>query len=208
MSLTAAERRAHWDIVYRTKSAADVSWFQEEPELSLKLIRRTGVARDGAIVDVGGGASTLVDHLLGEGYTNIAMLDIAAAGLKQAQHRLGAHARQVDWIVADVTSWRPARAFDLWHDRAVLHFLTDPDDQKAYARVLRSALRHGGWAIIGGFAPNGPAQCSGLDVVRHDAESLTALLGRDFALMEVHGEIHLTPQGREQAFRYHLFARK
>jgi SAM-dependent methyltransferase len=202
------KRRAHWETVYSAKRSTDVSWFQPEPELSLKLIRRTRMPRGASIIDVGGGASTLVDHLIRDGDNAVAVLDIAASGLEQAQRRLGADAQRVDWIVADITSWRSVRTFDLWHDRAVLHFLTSRDDQAAYADVLCSSVHSGGWAIIGGFAPNGPAQCSGLNVVHHDAASLTALLGDSFALMETHGEIHLTPHGREQAFRYHLFARR
>ena len=201
------DRRMHWQDVYATRRACDVSWFQAEPEHSLKLIRRTLVGRDAPIVDVGGGASTLVDHLLRDGFGDIAVLDIAASGLEQSRQRLGGAARRIDWIEADVTAWRPQRLFQLWHDRAVLHFLTDPRDQQAYAQTLRAALSPEGWAVIGGFAPHGPAQCSGLDVVRHDAASLAALLGEGFALMETHGEIHVTPQGREQAFRYHLFQR-
>jgi hypothetical protein len=208
MSLTHSDRRAHWDNVYETKGSADVSWFQPEPELSLKLIRRTGISHDARIIDVGGGASTLVDHLQRSGFRNLTVLDIAAPGVDQAKDRLGALAERIDWIVSDVTSWRPPHAFDLWHDRAVLHFLTDPVDQAAYAKVLRDAVPAGGWVIIGGFAPNGPAKCSGLNVIHHDAETLAALLGPGFALMETHGEIHLTPQGREQAFRYHLFGRR
>lgn len=208
MSATESERRTHWEMVYSTKQPGEVSWYQPEPELSLKLIRRTLVPRDAAIVDVGGGASTLVDHLVRDGFTDINVVDIAPSALEHAKRRLGADAGRVTWIAADVTSWRPARTVDLWHDRAVLHFLTSESDQRAYADVLRATLRPGGWAIIGGFAPHGPLKCSGLDVVRHDAESLTALLGEAFALVETHGEIHLTPQGREQAFRYHLFSRR
>lgn len=208
MSATESERRTHWERVYSTKQPGDVSWRQQEPELSLKLIRRTLIPRDAAIVDVGGGASTLVDHLVREGFTDITVVDIASPALEHAKRRLGADAERVTWIAADVTSWRPARAVDLWHDRAVLHFLTNESDQRAYADTLRATLRPGGWAIIGGFAPHGPLKCSGLDVVRHDAESLIALLGKSFVLMETHGEIHVTPQGREQAFRYHLFSRR
>ncbi|MGD9980372.1 MAG: trans-aconitate 2-methyltransferase [Hyphomonadaceae bacterium] len=208
MNPTHADRGAHWDMVYANKPATDVSWHQPQPELSLKLIRRTMLARDSAIIDVGGGASALAEHLLRDGFSDVSVLDIAASSLGQAQQRLGGDAAGAEWIVVDVLSWRPTRTFDLWHDRAMLHFLTDRDDQAAYANILQSAVRSGGWAIIGGFAPHGPAQCSGLDVVRHDASSLRALLGSDFALMETHGEIHLTPQGREQAFRFHLFARK
>lgn len=209
MSLTDDDTRsAHWDAVYATKRADEVSWHQASPELPLKLIRRTGVARGQPLIDIGGGASRLVDHLLADGLTDLSVLDIAQSGLAQARTRLGPDHAKIDWIVADITQWRPRRRFALWHDRAVLHFLTDPNDQARYAETLRAALPSGGWAIIGGFAPGGPTRCSGLDIVQHDAQSLASLLGADFVLMEVHGEIHVTPQGREQAFRHHIFQRK
>ncbi|WP_395646057.1 methyltransferase domain-containing protein [Terricaulis sp.] len=208
MNLTEATSRAHWDEVYSSKRADEVSWHQARPELPLKLIRRTGVGRDAALIDVGGGASTLADHLLAEGFKDVSVLDIAAAGLAQARARLGGDAARIEWIAADITRWRPARRYALWHDRAVLHFLLTPQDQAAYAASLRAALPSGGWAIIGGFAPNGPTRCSGLEIVQHDTQSLSALLGADFVPMETHGEIHLTPHGREQAFRHHIFQRK
>ena len=197
----------HWDGVYSAKRAEEVSWHQSEPLLSLKLIRRTGVAHSAALVDVGGGASTLVDHLLRDRFTDVTVLDIAAPALEQARVRLGPDAARAAWIAADVTAWRPAKRFRLWHDRAVLHFLTEPDHQVAYARTLHAAIDGDGWAIIAGFAPGGPVKCSGLPVVQHDGESLQRLLGDEFDLMETHGETHLTPWGAEQAFRYHLFRR-
>ena len=201
------DHHAHWDRVYTEKRAEDVSWRQEEPALSLKLILRTGVGRDAPIIDVGGGASTLADHLLLGGFRDLTVLDIAASGLEQAKARLGDRAQAVNWVVSDVTAWRPARKHRLWHDRAVLHFLTDRAAQAAYAETLRLALDGDGWAIIAGFAPGGPAKCSGLEIVQHDGASLSKLLGDEFQLMETHGEIHLTPWGAEQAFRYHLFRR-
>jgi hypothetical protein len=197
----------HWDDVYSAKRAEDVSWHQAEPALSLKLIRRAGVARNAALVDVGGGASTLVDHLVRDGFTDVTVLDIAAPALEQSRARLGADAERAAWIAADVTQWRPAKRFRLWHDRAVLHFLTEPDHQAAYACTLRAAVDGDGWAIVAGFAPGGPVKCSGLPIVQHDGESLQRLLGDEFDLMETHGETHVTPWGAEQAFRYHLFRR-
>jgi len=184
-----------------------MSWFQERPELSLKLIARTGLARDAAIIDVGGGASSLAACLLDENYSDVAVLDIAASALANARDALGERSARVSWITADVTTWRPAGRYALWHDRAVLHFLTNASDQAAYANTLHAALALEGWAIIGGFAPGGPTQCSGLDIVQHDAESLATLFGPHFKLLETHGEVHLTPGGREQRFRYHLFQR-
>lgn len=205
---TTSSRRAHWDGVHETRCAQAVSWFQPSPDMSLKLIRRTAVPRDARIIDVGGGASTLVDHLLAQGYADLTVLDTSEAALRQTQARLGAQAGDVAWAVADVTSWQAPAPFNLWHDRAVLHFLTEPGDQAGYANVVSSAVPAEGWAVIGGFAPGGPTTCSGLPVVQHDAESLGALLGPRFQLLEVHGEVHITPSGAEQAFRYHVFRRK
>jgi hypothetical protein len=201
------DQNAHWDRVYSEKRAEEVSWRQEEPTLSLKLILRTGVGCDAPIIDVGGGASTLVDHLLLGGFRDLTVLDISAPGLEQAKARLEAQAKHVEWVVNDVTTWRPSRKHRLWHDRAVLHFLTEPADQAAYMETLRSAIDGDGWAIIAGFAPGGPVKCSGLEIVQHDGVSLSRLLGDDFQLMETHGETHVTPWGAEQAFRYHLFRR-
>lgn len=201
------DQNAHWDRVYSEKSAEEVSWRQGEPTLSLKLIARTGIEHGAAIVDVGGGASTLVDHLLLRTFTDLTILDIAAPGLAQAQARLGGEAERVRWVVDDVTKWRPGRKHRLWHDRAVLHFLTDAAAQAAYVDTLRFATDGDGWAIIAGFAPGGPVKCSGLEIVQHDAMSLQRLLGDEFQLMETHGEIHVTPWETEQPFRYHLFRR-
>lgn len=201
------DQNVHWDRVYSEKRAEDVSWRQDEPTLSLKLIRRTGIGQDAQLVDIGGGASTLVDHLLAGGFRNLTVLDIAAPGLDQAKARLRSQAADVDWVVSNVRAWRPAHRYRLWHDRAVLHFLTEPADQEAYVETLRSAVDGDGWAIIAGFAPGGPAKCSGLEIVQHDGASLARLLGDEFQLLETHGEIHLTPWGAEQAFRYHLFHR-
>lgn len=197
----------HWEDVYATKQAEELSWRQAEPTLSLKLMGRIGISRGAALVDVGGGASTLVDHLLRDGFDDVTVLDIAAPALDQARARLRADAERASWIAADVTAWRPAKRFRLWHDRAVMHFLTEPIRQAAYARTLHTALEGDGWAIIAGFAPGGPARCSGLPIVQHDGQSLQRLLGDAFELMETHGETHLTPRGVEQAFRYHLFRR-
>jgi hypothetical protein len=205
--LSMTDQNAHWERVYSEKRAEEVSWRQDEPALSLELILRTGVGREAPIIDVGGGASSLVDHLLRGGFGDVTVLDIAAPALEQAKTRFGAQAEQVNWIVSDVTTWRPTRKHRLWHDRAVLHFLTEPADQAAYAETLRSAIDGDGWAIIAGFAPGGPVKCSGLEIVQHDGVSLGRILGDDFQLMETHAETHLTPWGAEQAFRYHLFRR-
>ncbi|MCW3847914.1 class I SAM-dependent methyltransferase [Sphingomonas sp. LB-2] len=201
------ERHTHWQSVYGTKAPGDVSWFQERPDVSLTLIEATGLPSEAAILDVGGGASTLVDHLLASGHSSLAVLDISEAALEHARRRLGSEADRVQWIASDVTRWRAAAPVDLWHDRAVLHFLTARPDQEAYFDTLRAALKPGGWAIIAGFAPGGPLKCSGLEIVQHDAESLAALLDYEFRLIDTRDEVHHTPWGAEQAFRYHLFWR-
>ena len=202
------DRRKHWEDVYSAKAHDEVSWFQNRPEVSLSLIRELAPGRDAAILDVGGGASTLVDHLLKDGRENLFVLDFAASALKRAQARLGSKASNVQWISTDVTAWRPDISVDLWHDRAVLHFLTARADQEAYARALRAALKPDGAVIIAGFAPGGPVKCSGLKIVQHDTDSLQKLLGDDFTLVKTRDETHATPSGAEQAFRYHLFRRE
>lgn len=201
------ERHAHWQSVYGTKAPGDVSWFQERPDVSLALIEATGLPNDAAILDVGGGASTLVDHLLASGHSALAVLDISEAALSHARARLGDDAQRVAWIAADVTRLLPAAPVDIWHDRAVLHFLTARSERKAYFDTFRAALKAGGWAVIAGFAPGGPLKCSGLDIVQHDSASLMELLGPGFELIETRNEVHRTPWGAEQAFRYHLFWR-
>lgn len=202
------DRHSHWEGVYSTKSPAEVSWFQTRPDTSLELIKRTGAPLDATIVDIGGGASTLVDHLLADGRSSLIVLDLAESALAHARARLGDKAARVEWIAADVTQWRPERRVQLWHDRAVLHFLTDARDQAAYVQALRAALQPSGWAIIAGFAPGGPKRCSGLEIVQHDAASLQALLGDDFQLSATREETHQTPWGADQSFRYHLFQRR
>jgi SAM-dependent methyltransferase len=200
--------REHWQNVYAAKTPEEVSWHQQTPRLSLELIARASGGSEASVIDIGGGASTLVDHLLKAGYRDITVLDIADAALDHARARLGADAARVNWIVADITARKPSRRFDIWHDRAALHFLTAPAAQHAYAEALRTALKPGGAAIIGGFAPGGRTKCSGLDVVQHDAESLSALLGEEFALIDAVDDLHMTPSGAEQPFRFHLFRRR
>lgn len=201
------ERNAHWQGVYESKAPDEVSWFQERPDVSLAMIDAAELPRDAAILDVGGGASTLVDHLLAAGYSSLTVLDISEAALARARARLGSSAERVTWIATDVTCWQSHAPVDLWHDRAVLHFLTASKDQQAYAAALRATVRPLGWAIIAGFAPGGPMKCSGLDIVQHDADSLRALLGEEFRLVDARDEVHRTPGNAEQAFRYHLWRR-
>jgi SAM-dependent methyltransferase len=201
------ERQLHWQSVYSAKAPSELSWHQDSLRVSLELIARAGIAREAAIIDVGGGASRLVDDLLGAGYSDISVLDISRRALDAARARLGARAKRVHWIAADITHWRPDRQYKFWHDRAVLHFLTDPADQEAYGAALRAALAPGGHAIVAGFAPGGPEKCSGLPIVQHDFESVSRILGGGFELVADEPETHITPRGTRQAFRYFLFHR-
>ncbi|CAK0769898.1 SAM-dependent methyltransferase [Gammaproteobacteria bacterium] len=195
--------KSHWERVYSSKSATSVSWFQARAEVSLRLIRETGVAPTAAIIDVGGGASTLVDDLLANGYSHLSVLDLAASALDTAKDRLGSQADAVGWIEGDVTQVAlPAEGFDLWHDRAVFHFMTSPQSRADYVRILTQALKPGGHAIIATFAQDGPPQCSELPVMRYDATALSLALGTAFVLTRHELESHQTPKGQIQPFVY------
>lgn len=200
--MSAFGRKAHWEKVYAAKGEREVSWFQETPVPSLELIALTGATRSSAIIDIGGGASRLAGCLIADGYEDVTVLDLSAAALAAARARMGEAAKRVEWIIADVTTWEPSRIYDVWHDRAAFHFLTDPADQAAYVNRLRRALRRGGCAIIGAFALDGPEQCSGLPVARQDAASLGAILGREFILIDARSDEHLTPWGARQRFQF------
>lgn len=197
-----SERRTHWEQVYEKKPPSTVSWFQPEPTLSLQLIENSGVARTDAIIDVGGGASTLVDCLQARGYENLSVLDIAAGALELAKERLGDAAEKVRWHASDVTSFVPPQTYDLWHDRAVFHFLTNPSDREKYVDVLKRAVPKGGHVIIATFAIGGPKKCSGLDVEQYDAPKLLETLGAEFRLLEEACETHITPAKAKQTFSY------
>lgn len=199
------DRRDHWNQVYQTKSPESVSWYQQRPDISLELIAASGVGKDAGIIDVGGGASVLVDHLLELGYTNLAVLDLSAAALSASRSRIGARVAAVEWFDADVTTFEPPRRYALWHDRAVFHFLTDAGDRDRYVATLRKTLQPNGTVIISTFAPDGPPKCSGLDVVRYDEHSIVAELGAGFQLHEVRRETHVTPGKAEQRFNYFWF---
>ena len=197
----------HWRQVHDSKAEDQVSWFQATPETSLRLIQNTGLTPTARIIDVGGGASRLVDNLLELGYSHLAVLDIAEGGMAKAKDRLGDRAESVQWIVSDVTQFRSEKAWDLWHDRAVYHFLVDADDRERYRRVLEGAVAPGGHVMIATFGPDGPEKCSGLPVVRHSAEQLAAELGETFVLRENVLEDHRTPSGSVQQFLYARFER-
>jgi ubiquinone/menaquinone biosynthesis C-methylase UbiE len=200
--MTTPDRQAHWEQVYGTKNENEVSWFQADPAISLQLIAATGAGPGSALIDIGGGASRLVDALVAQGYQAVTVLDISEAALATAKKRLGSPAQAVTWIAADVTRWQPTQQYDVWHDRAAFHFLTDPADRNAYVGRLTKALRPGGQAIIGTFSLQGPERCSGLAVVRYDARSLGETLGPAFQLLETRDETHRTPWGSSQQFQF------
>jgi SAM-dependent methyltransferase len=206
--MAVSDRSSHWETVYAIRGENQVSWFQESPAISLALIRATQATKDAAIIDIGGGASRLADALLHEGYRSIAVLDLSAHALEAAKTRIGASSDRIDWIVADVTSWTPARTYDVWHDRAAFHFLTTPGDRAAYRDRLRRAVIAGGHVIIGTFALDGPEKCSGLPVQRYDGKSLAAELGSEFELVETRTEMHRTPWDSTQSFQFSRFRRR
>ena len=199
-------RTEHWDHVYQTKASDDVSWFQIRPATSLGLIEACSVGKTDGIIDVGGGASVLVDFLLDAGYSKLAVLDISAAALDHAKGRLGARADAVDWFAADVTTFVPTRQFGLWHDRAVFHFLTDKADRQKYVEAMKRTLTPEGHVVIATFATDGPEKCSGLAVSRYDVPAISAELGAGFQLLEQVNETHVTPWKTEQRFSYFRFA--
>ena len=205
--MSGSDRRAHWDGVYRTKREDEVSWFQARATLSLELIHAAGVEHDASIIDVGGGVSRLVDGLSQEGFANLTVLDVSEAAMESAKARLGTGASGVTWIVADVTQWEPASTYDVWHDRAAFHFLTAPEDRAAYAKRVLQAVQPGGHVIIGTFTLDGPERCSGLPVVRHDAQSIGNVLGPSFVLIETRRDDHQTPMGGNQKFQFSRFQR-
>jgi len=196
-------RKDHWENVYTTKATDSVSWFQPHAELSLDLIHATGLGKDAGIIDVGGGASVLVDYLLAEGYSDLSVLDLSGAALQAARKRLGDKAEQVRWIEADITQADlPVHRYDIWHDRAVFHFLTDPADRAQYVRTVLRSVKPGGHVIVASFAEDGPEQCSGLPVMRYSSGELHDQFGDAFELLIHCKELHHTPAGKVQPFVY------
>jgi SAM-dependent methyltransferase len=197
--------KAHWEHVYTSRSAQQVSWFQPHAERSLALIEGIAQGRHCRVIDVGGGASTLVDDLLARRHFELTVLDLSEAALDVARQRLGADAQRVQWLVGDVTQAPlPAQAYDIWHDRAVFHFLTEPAQRAAYVAQVRHAVRPGGHVIVAAFGPDGPLQCSGLPVMRYAPDALHAQFGGAFELIEHQTEAHHTPGGVVQQFVYCL----
>jgi SAM-dependent methyltransferase len=200
-------RQAHWENVYTQKGESEVSWYQESPALSLELIGRVGATSNSAVIDIGGGASRLVDNLVDRGFRDVTVLDLSEAALRAARDRLGSRASQVRWIAADATVWRPIKAYDIWHDRAAFHFLTEERDRAGYVACLKEGLKVGGHAIMATFAPDGPERCSGLPVVRYDPESLGKTLGTAFRLVDTRRHMHATPWASKQSFQFSVFRR-
>jgi SAM-dependent methyltransferase len=200
-------RQAHWEGVYTKKGENEVSWFQENLAPSLELIAQVGATPASAIIDIGGGASRLVDNLIDRDFEDVAVLDLSEAALEAAKARLGGRAARVHWIAADATVWEPAKVYDVWHDRAAFHFLTEDRGRAAYVIRMERALKVGAHAIIATFALDGPERCSGLPVVRYDPLSLGQALGRAFRLVDSRQHTHATPWGSDQSFQFSVFRR-
>jgi SAM-dependent methyltransferase len=197
------DAQKHWEKIYTEKAPDAVSWYSPHLNASLSLIERTSVSRSAAIIDVGGGESTLVDDLLARGYENITVLDISRTAIEANERRLGSAAKRIHWMVADITKVElEPNAFDVWHDRAVFHFLTASADRAAYVRQVAHAVKPGGHVIVSTFGSEGPTRCSGLDVVRYDVDSLHAEFGGRFRLVESSKQVHRTPFGTQQQFLY------
>jgi 2-polyprenyl-3-methyl-5-hydroxy-6-metoxy-1,4-benzoquinol methylase len=197
--------RAHWEEVYRTKSPDSVSWYQPTPQASLDAIARFGGAPGQSLIDIGGGASSLAAELARAGWRDLAVLDISAPALEVAKAAMGAGAATVDWIAANITTWRPARTYEVWHDRAVFHFMTSDTARAGYLAALRAGLKPGGLLLMATFALDGPEKCSGLPVQRYGPDELAAVLGEDFTLLKGWRQVHATPGGNSQAFNWCAF---
>jgi SAM-dependent methyltransferase len=194
-------RRQHWESVYTAKAPTEVSWYQDQPAVSLQLIDAAAATKDAAIIDVGGGASNLTETLIQASYSDLTVLDLSAAALDAARTRLGPQA-PVTWLCEDLLTWQPARRYDFWHDRAVFHFLTEPADRHRYLDTLHAALAPTGTVILGTFASDGPESCSGLPVSRYDPADLADVLGYQFELVTTLRQEHVTPWGTTQPFTW------
>jgi SAM-dependent methyltransferase len=197
------DKKSHWENVYSTRPSDQVSWFRKHLDNSLKLIRSTGVGQDAAIIDVGGGSSTLVDDLLDRGFVDVSVLDISRSAMEVSRARLGDRQGRVNWIEADITTVELIEdRYDVWHDRAVFHFLTDPTNRRRYVDRVKRSVKPGGHVIVASFGLAGPAKCSGLDVVRYNPDTMHDEFGNDFELVSSLDEQHRTPVGTTQEFVY------
>lgn len=202
------DRAEHWENVYQTKSSTEVSWYEADPKQSLDLIREVTGDLRGRVIDVGGGQSFLVDRLLDVGYSHVAVLDISRTAIEATKARLANRASQVEWIVADITLCDSVGEFDVWHDRAVFHFLTDPNGRKHYVDLLKRSLPIGGHFIVGTFAKGGPEKCSGLSICQYDAATMQAELGSSFEAVKCSEYLHTTPFGKPQQFFFGVYRRQ
>ncbi|MCP4634313.1 MAG: class I SAM-dependent methyltransferase [candidate division Zixibacteria bacterium] len=199
--------KKHWENIYIKNAPSKVGWYQEYPTVSLKIIENSGISPEQSIIDIGGGASCLVDCLIDKEYKNITVLDLSEASLKISMKRLGKRAENIQWCATDITSWDSSIKYNLWHDRAMFHFLTSEDERKQYINSLNRNLLIGGHLIIATFAPDGPPKCSGLNIVRYDADKISSAIGNNFKLLEVINDTHITPGGIEQKYLYFYFKR-
>ncbi len=202
------DRKNHWNSIYSAKAPNELGWYQAHPETSLRLITASGAGRNDSLIDIGGGASLLVDKLVAAGHARVTVLDLSAAAIAAAQTRLGAGAASVRWLTQDVRGFVALEKYAVWHDRAVFHFFTEAADRAAYLDAALAALAPGGQMIISTFAPDGPEKCSNLPVVRYDAASLTKEVGEQFELLESGNETHTTPGGAKQSFTWCRFGVK
>ncbi|WP_199042768.1 class I SAM-dependent methyltransferase [Glycomyces salinus] len=199
---TPASRAGHWDTVYDTKGEDGVSWFQAVPTVTLELLETLGIGPDRSVIDLGGGASVVADHLVELGYGDLTVLDVSKVALDDAKRRLGPAADRVRWLHRDLFDWTPERGWDLWHDRAVFHFLIDEEERRDYVEVLRSGVADDGRVVVATFDAHGPTHCSGLPVVRYGAEDLARVFAPHFEPVEARAEEHLTPTGLVQPFTW------
>ena len=202
------DRKSHWNAVYGQKAETQLSWYQDHPSISLELAEIAGVTSTSSVIDIGAGTSRFVDCLIEKGLQDVSVLDLSQVALDVARKRLGKRAEVVEWIASNITDWFPTRDYDLWHDRAVFHFLVDPTDRAAYVDRLTRCVRPGGHAIIATFALDGPLTCSGLPVVRYSPESLAETLGGEFSLLTQRFCQHHTPSGKSQSFQFSLFKKQ
>lgn len=198
--------KQHWENVYSSKQPQEMSWFQAVPFISLTLIKSIS-DNQARVIDVGAGTSTLVDTLIADGYANLAVLDISGAALDLMKRRLEEKANTVEWHINDIRNFLPPHQYDVWHDRAVFHFLIDDESRRSYVATLKNTIKKGGHSVIATFAKNGPTKCSGLNIVQYDAASIELVLGDEFKLLKSELETHRTPRGHEQLFHYFLFER-
>lgn len=202
------DSKAHWENIYQTKKFPEVSWYQEKPETSLKIIRSFNLPKSAKIIDVGGGDSYLVDFLLEEGYENISVLDISAKALQKAKKRLGVKGKNINWIAADITEFEPQVHYDLWHDRAAFHFLTEATKIEKYKEVLKTSLNKEAYMILATFSENGPTKCSGQTIKQYSKEELSSLFSEGFKKITCENLNHTTPSGNAQNFSFCSFQKK